>query len=152
MENSINQRIKLIADKLCDGNISELARISGINQPALRDIVGKKQAKPRFEILNRIVDNSTLNVCGDWILTGKGSMQRRIYSVDSEVLIASEPQIEYGNMYKEKFIDLSEKMNEILLENRDLRIEIGELKSKKSTNADMTSDAKTATQQTGTQG
>ncbi len=75
MDTTINQRIKGIADKLCDGNISELARIVGVNQPALRDIVGTKQAKPRFEILNKIADNSTLSINSEWLLTGKGSMQ-----------------------------------------------------------------------------
>lgn len=74
METTINQRIKEIAEKLFDGNISELARVSGVNQPALRDIVGTKQAKPRFEILNSIVDNSTLNIEAEWLLTGKGEM------------------------------------------------------------------------------
>lgn len=34
MDTTINQRVKEIADKLCDGNVSELARVSGINQPA----------------------------------------------------------------------------------------------------------------------
>lgn len=75
MDTTINQRIKEIADKLCDGNMSELARIAGVNQPALRDIVGAKQAKPRFEILNKIVDNSTLHINAEWLLTGKGAMQ-----------------------------------------------------------------------------
>ncbi|NDV46137.1 hypothetical protein D0T49_03660 [Paludibacter sp. 221] len=74
METTINQRISIISEKLCDNNISELARITGVNQPALRDIVGKKQAKPRYEILNRIVDNSTLNINADWLLTGRGEM------------------------------------------------------------------------------
>lgn len=76
METTINQRIKEIAEKLFDGNISELARVSGVNQPALRDIVGTKQAKPRFEILNSIVDSSTLNIEAEWLLTGKGEMMK----------------------------------------------------------------------------
>ena len=75
MDTTINQRIKEIADKLCDGNISELARMVGVNQPALRDIVGSKQAKPRFQILNKVVDNSTLHINAEWLLTGKGAMQ-----------------------------------------------------------------------------
>ena len=76
MESTINQRVQEIADKLCGGNISELARVSGASQPALRDIVGKKQAKPRFELLNTIVESSALQINAEWLLTGKGEMQK----------------------------------------------------------------------------
>ncbi len=75
MDTTINERIKEIADKLFDGNISQLARISGVNQPALRDIVGVKQRKPGFEILKQIADCSALQINTDWLLTGKGEMQ-----------------------------------------------------------------------------
>lgn len=75
MDTTINQRVKEIADKLCDGNVSELARISGVSQPALRDVVGTRQVEPRFETLSRIVDSSTLNINAEWLLTGKGEMQ-----------------------------------------------------------------------------
>lgn len=77
METTINQRIDIIAEKLCGGNISELARITGINQPALRDIVGTKQSKPRFEILNTLVENSTLRIDAYWLLTGNGEMIKK---------------------------------------------------------------------------
>lgn len=76
MKTTINQRIKEIADKLCGGNMSQLARVSGVNQPALRDVVGKRQVEPRFETLSKIANNSILNINGDWLLTGKGPMQR----------------------------------------------------------------------------
>lgn len=76
MNTTINQRVKEIADKLCNGNVSELARTVGVNQPALRDIVGTRQVEPRFETLSKIVDCSTLNISGDWLLTGKGNMQK----------------------------------------------------------------------------
>ena len=75
MDTTINERVKEIADKLCAGNVSELARIVGVNQPALRDIVGVKQCKPRFEILSCIADSSTLHINAEWLLTGKGTMQ-----------------------------------------------------------------------------
>ena len=75
MNTSINQRIREIADKLCDGNMSMVARIVGVNQPALRNIVGPKQSQPRFEILSSIVTNNTLRINAEWLLTGKGAMQ-----------------------------------------------------------------------------
>ena len=76
MKTTINQRVKEIADKLCDGNVSELARVVGVTQPALRDIVGTKQAKPRFEIVNQIVECSALQINADWLITGNGPMQK----------------------------------------------------------------------------
>jgi len=75
MDTTINERIKEIADKLCRGNVSELARISGVSQPALREIVGVKQRKPGFEILNQIADCSELQISTDWLIKGKGEMQ-----------------------------------------------------------------------------
>ena len=81
MKTTINQRVKEIADKLCGGNVSELARVVGVAQPALRDIVGTKQAKPRFEIINQIVECSTLQINADWLITGKGPMQRHTVNI-----------------------------------------------------------------------
>ena len=85
MYDTVNNRIKEISKKFCNGNISELARITGINQPALRDIVGKKRAKPGYEILTAIVDNSTLQINGNWLLTGEGEMQYRSANIESEL-------------------------------------------------------------------
>ena len=76
MDTTINQRVKEIADKLCGGNVSEMARITGVNQPALRDIVGTKKRKPGFEVLSQIAGCATLQINGDWLLTGVGAMQK----------------------------------------------------------------------------
>lgn len=75
---SINQRIKDVVDRMCEGNVSEFARIVGVKQPVIRDVVGTKQSKPGFDTLSRIVDNSTLNVDADWLLTGRGEMLRNV--------------------------------------------------------------------------
>ncbi len=76
MDTTINERVKEIADKLCDGNISEMARIVGVRQPSLRDIVTGKLVKPGYDMLHSIVDNSVLNISSDWLLRGIGPMQR----------------------------------------------------------------------------
>ena len=122
MQTTINQRIKVISEKLCNGNISELSRIAGVNQPALRDIVGSKQAKPGFEILNKIVDSSILNINAGWLLTGKGEMQlSKTYSPAAKINIDTESSAEYEiNNYKDKYI-------EVLEENRRLYNEIKKL-------------------------
>ena len=110
-ENSINKRIKLIAEKLCNGNISELARIIGVNQPALRDVVGAKQVKPGFDILNKIVDNATLNIDAKWLLTGKGNMQLE------EIYTAAEPEPVYNLSKKQenKLINELQRLNDMSL-------------------------------------
>lgn len=78
MDTTINQRVREIADKLCDGNISEFARMVDVRQPTLRDIVTGKKAKPGFDILNKIVANSILNINSEWLLTGTGPMQKHM--------------------------------------------------------------------------
>ena len=75
MDTTINERIREIADKLCRGNISELSRVSGVNQPALREIVGIRQRKPGFEILQQIAECPELHINSVWLLTPKGDMQ-----------------------------------------------------------------------------
>lgn len=92
MKTTINERIKIISDKFCNGNMSELARITGINQPALRDIVGAKQVKPGFDVLHRILDNAILNINAEWLLIGIGEVQKantlQLHkSMDIEVLL-----------------------------------------------------------------
>lgn len=72
---TINERIREIANKLCDRNISELARTTGVNQPALRDIVGVKQRKPGFDIIYKISVCTTLNINCNWLIKGLGHMQ-----------------------------------------------------------------------------
>lgn len=76
MKTTINQRIKKIADRLCEGNMSELARILDVKQPSLRDVVGIKEVKPRSDMLTKIASSTELQINPEWLLTGKGSMQR----------------------------------------------------------------------------
>ena len=76
METTVNERIKLISKRFCNGNISELARIVGVNQPSLRDIVGTKQVKPGFDIIYQLVGNAMLNINAEWLILGVGEIQK----------------------------------------------------------------------------
>jgi hypothetical protein len=75
MENTVNERIKIIIDLFFNGNTSEFARSIGMKQPALRDVIGTKQVKPGYDTLARIVENSTIGIDANWLLTGKGIME-----------------------------------------------------------------------------
>lgn len=92
MESTINERVREIADKFCKGNVSELARVVGVKQPLLRDIVSARAVEPSFKTLSKIVNNATLNISGDWLLTGKGGMQKsEVDVVDNDVASKAVP-------------------------------------------------------------
>lgn len=76
METTINQRVRTLVDTFCDGNVSEFARVIGVSQPTIRDVVGTKQVKPGFDALKKMVENSSLSINSDWLMTGKGRMKK----------------------------------------------------------------------------
>ncbi len=88
MNTTINQRIKEIADKLCNGNISEVARVVGVKQQTLRSIVTGKQNKPGFETLYKIAVNDKFEISADWLLRGKGEMQKSAVDVVNNHAVA----------------------------------------------------------------
>lgn len=126
MNTSINERIKMIADTYCNGNVSELARLVGVNQPVLRDVIGTKQVKPGFDALNRIVENSTLKINADWLLTGRGEML-----IDSEKKQAHRPEAKHSASNEYIF----KRFEELIRENESLKNEIQDLKNAQSANA-----------------
>jgi hypothetical protein len=113
MKTTINQRIEIISKMLCNNNISELARITTVNQPALRDIIGKKQAKPGYEVLKKILENPTLNIDANWLILGIGEM------IKSDVV----PEV--------KFVDnnfLLDRIEKLAVRNNELEKELEKLK------------------------
>lgn len=76
MNTTIHQRIKQIVDNLCNGNMSEMGRITGINQQIIRSIVRDEISQPGFDTLHKIAINETLQIDSDWLLTGVGEMQK----------------------------------------------------------------------------
>lgn len=70
---SINERIRKISDFFFSGNTSAMARETSIKQATLRDIISEK-VKPSYDTINAIIENSTLNINSEWLITGKGSM------------------------------------------------------------------------------
>lgn len=71
---TIQERIKLIAEKFFNGNITAMAKSTFISRTTINSIIGEKEVSPGYEVIRRIVDNSSLNISSDWLITGKGDM------------------------------------------------------------------------------
>lgn len=80
--NTVNSRIKFVIDKLYNGNISLFCRVAEVKQPTLNTIVGERQSKPSFDILNAIALNIK-DVNLKWLITGLGNPFLDEPSVDS---------------------------------------------------------------------
>lgn len=68
---SINERIKYIASQLYNNNINELCRAISVKQATMSNIVAGRLSKPSFEVINAIVENTSVDAY--WLITGKGS-------------------------------------------------------------------------------
>ena len=70
--NTINERIiELI--RLCSNNKRQFAFRIGVSPTVVENIVGERQSKPGFEILEKII-NSFEDINTNWLMTGKGDM------------------------------------------------------------------------------
>lgn len=78
MENTINQRIREIIEKRHGGSANALAKLAGISQSTLKDIIGEKANKPGYDTIIKILKAESNNLFGeissDWLLFGRGSM------------------------------------------------------------------------------
>lgn len=72
---SVNERIKAIIDDRFDGNVSRFGREVGIKQPTMSTILGARQNKPSFEVIQAIATASALfDLSLRWLITGVGEM------------------------------------------------------------------------------
>lgn len=71
-ENSIQQRFLLIINELYGGNKRAFARAAGIRATVVENVVGARQGKPSFDVMQRICANA--NISAEWLLSGKGGM------------------------------------------------------------------------------
>lgn len=74
--NTVNERLIFLLDELFKGNVSEFARVTGVPQPTLNNIVGNRMSKPSADNLERII-NSIESLDANWLITGKGEMLRQ---------------------------------------------------------------------------
>lgn len=83
MQESVNERIRKIAESCYKGNINELCRTIDVKQATMSNIVAGRMSKPSFEVIAAIIERTP--VSADWLITGQGEMLR------SEVKPTPEP-------------------------------------------------------------
>lgn len=98
---SINERIRYIAEQLYNGNINELCRAIDVKQATMSNIVAGRMSKPSFEVINAIIENTSIDA--HWLITGKGTLIKEVNSPTESVKI--EPE---DNHYIECIRNLSE--------------------------------------------
>lgn len=70
---TINKRLDRVISDLYGGNKSAFAAAIGVTPSVVDNIVGKRQGKPSFDVIEKISANAEINV--EWLITGKGQMQ-----------------------------------------------------------------------------
>lgn len=103
----LSKRLKIILDKLFDGNYSAMSRFLGLSDNGLASYIrGTKQkdgsfrlSTPSAEVIANIVDKLEINI--EWLVMGKGEMIKHVNHVNE----VNEPRSEY-NASKEQLIGI----------------------------------------------
>ena len=69
---SINERFSQIITALFNGNKSAFASAIGVTPSVVDNIVGKRQGKPSFDVVEKVSALAEINI--NWLITGKGDM------------------------------------------------------------------------------
>ena len=67
---TINERFNTIINTLYGGNKSAFAAAVGVRPSVVDNIVGKRQGKPSFEVVEKVAALAEINVA--WLITGNG--------------------------------------------------------------------------------
>lgn len=87
---TVQKRIREIADKLFEGNISAFCRAINVKQPTMNTIIGERQSRPSYEVLSNIINAETLNISAEWLLVGRGEMLKSSTSKEDSSPITPE--------------------------------------------------------------
>ena len=71
---TINDRIREIINKSFNGNVSAFCRAVGVKQSTMNTILGERQSKPSYDVINSVLNANALSISADWLISGKGSM------------------------------------------------------------------------------
>lgn len=89
----INTRFNQIIVTLFNGNKSAFASAVGITPSVVDNIVGKRQGKPSFEVLEKVSSIAEINI--EWLITGNGNMLKEQCHKPAAISVAK-PQITTG--------------------------------------------------------
>lgn len=71
---NINHRFNTLIKELYKGNKRAFAMAIGVNPTVVENVVGTRQGKPSYDVLEKIIANA--NISAEWLFTGKGSMKK----------------------------------------------------------------------------
>ena len=71
---SVNERFEQIISTQYGGHKRAFAKSAGVPATVIENIVGTRQGKPSFEVLEKICANA--NISAEWLLSGEGEMIR----------------------------------------------------------------------------
>ena len=71
---NINERVAELISLEYSGNKRAFAQKAGISATVVENIVGTRQGKPSYDVLEKMCANA--NISPDWLLTGRGPMLR----------------------------------------------------------------------------
>lgn len=74
VDRNINQRIREIAEKIFDGNITAMAKATFISRTTIYSIIGEKEVSPGYDVLRKLVEMTTPQINLEWLITGQGEM------------------------------------------------------------------------------
>lgn len=71
---TINERFRIIVEKLYGGNITAMAKATYISRTTINSIIGEKEVSPGYEVIRKIAEKSPPKISLDWLITGAGDM------------------------------------------------------------------------------
>lgn len=100
-QSTINQRIQHLIDNLEKGSQASFARKIDVRTGTVGDILGKRQTKPGYEILAKIVA-AYPELRADWLLGGEGDMLKRDPALGYEMQVITFNQTDVDARFLEE--------------------------------------------------
>lgn len=117
---NISDRIKYLVNVEADGSADKFGSITGFAGQTIRNVTESKRNKPSLDLVRKIL-STFVYISPDWLLFGKGSIKRKEKSPDiGEIELAPEW--------------LLSRIEELAIENNDLKKEICRLTNSKKNN------------------
>lgn len=74
MQESVNERIRHMANTVFSGNITAMAKATLISRTTINSIIGEKEVYPGYEVICKIAEMSSINISLNWLIIGEGPM------------------------------------------------------------------------------